>query len=119
MNQNIDYSKNYKRTIFAWSLYDFANQPYTTLNITFIYSTFFVDQLASSYDGADSIWLYAVSVSSIIIALLSPIMGAVADKSGYRKTFLIMWTWVCVAGSFLLYFPLEGQIFFALSLVII
>ena len=37
---NID---NYKRTIFSWSIYDFANQPFTTINLTFVYSTFFVD----------------------------------------------------------------------------
>ena len=32
--------KHYKRTIFSWSIYDFANQPFTTLVITFIYGTF-------------------------------------------------------------------------------
>ena len=119
MNENIDYNKNYKRTIFTWSLYDFANQPFPTIIITFIYALFFREHISSGYGDGDAMWLYAISASSIIIALLSPIMGAIADKSGYRKTFLIMWTWVCIAGSFLLYFPLEGQIIFALSLIII
>ena len=115
----VEYTKNYKRTIFTWSLYDFANQPFPTLIITFIYSAFFADFLASDFESADSMWLYAVSISSILIALLSPIMGVIADKSGYRKTFLIAWTWICVIGSILLFFPLKGQIIFALSLVVI
>ena len=86
----IDYTKNYKRTIFTWSLYDFANQPFPTIIITFIYSIFFTGYIAQEYNNPDSIWLYAVSLSSIIIALLSPIMGTIADSSGYRKTFLVL-----------------------------
>ena len=106
--------KNYKRTIFSWSLYDFANQPFTTIILTFIYSTFFVDFIALDAESGSVAWGRAVSISSIFIAILSPIMGAVADAGGYRKTFLIFWTWVCVVFSFLLYYPLHGDIFYSL-----
>ena len=41
-------------------------------------------------------------------------MGAIADRGGYRKLFLIFWTWICILFSFLLYFPLPGDIFIAL-----
>jgi len=115
----IDYSKNYKRTIFTWSLYDFANQPYPTIIITFIYSNFFTKTLAADYPNGDVMWLFAISICAIIIALLSPLMGAIADRSGYRKTYLILSTWICVISTIFLYFPLPGQIFFALTLVII
>lgn len=115
----IDYTKNYKRTIFTWSLYDFANQPFPTIIITFIYSIFFTGYIAQEYNNPDSIWLYAVSLSSIIIALLSPIMGTIADSSGYRKTFLVLLTWLCIIACAMLYFPVQGQIFFALALIII
>ena len=115
----IDYTKNYKRTILTWSLYDFANQPYPTIIITFIYANFFTTTLAAEYPNADVIWLFAISICAIIIALLSPLMGAIADTSGYRKTYLIMSTWICVVSTIFLYFPLPGQIFFALTLVII
>ncbi len=117
--ESIDYTKNYKRTIFTWSLYDFANQPYPTIIITFVYSSFFTHDLASNYSNADSLWLFAISICAIIIALLSPLMGAIADRSGYRKTYLILCTWICIISSLFLYFPMQGQIFFALSLVII
>ena len=118
--ESIDYTKNYKRTIFTWSLYDFANQPYPTIIITFVYASFFTHDLAKGYySDPETLWLFAISICAIIIALLSPLMGAIADRSGYRKTYLILSTWVCIISSLFLYFPMQGQIFFALSLVVI
>ena len=114
-----DYTKNYRRTIFTWSIYDFANQPYPTIIITFVYSAFFTGNLASSYSNPDSLWLFAISICAIIVALLSPLMGAIADRSGYRKVYLISCTWVCILSCIFLYFPTEGQVFLALFLVII
>ena len=95
-------------------MYDFANQPFTTIILTFVYSTFFTDFIASNPEKGAVLWGRAVTICSIVIAVLSPIMGAIADSGGYRKVFLIFWTWVCVFFSFLLYFPLQGQIFEAL-----
>lgn len=107
--------KNYKRIIFSWSIYDFANQPFTTIILTFVYSAFFADYMVidDSMDGT-VLWGRAITICSIIIALISPIMGAIADRAGYRKFFLIFWTWICVIFSFFLYFPLPGQVYSAL-----
>ena len=41
-------------------------------------------------------------------------MGAIADNGGYRKKFLIFWTWICIIFSMLLYFPLKGEMLLAL-----
>ena len=102
----------YKRTIFSWSIYDFANQPFTTIIVTFIYSTFFASTIfLGSEEAGVSAWGKAITISSIIVAILSPLMGAIADRGGYRKLFLIFWTWVCIIFSFLLYYPLPGDIF--------
>ena len=105
---------NYKRTIFSWSIYDFANQPFTTIILTFVYSTFFSDFIAHSPEEGAIAWGRAVTISSICIAILSPVMGALADNGGYRKIFLIFWTWICIVFSFLLYYPIQGQIFYSL-----
>ena len=106
---------NYKRTIFSWSLYDFANQPFTTIILTFVYSTFFTDFIAPSGEVGAIMWGRAVSISAICVAILSPIMGAIADNGGYRKIFLIFWTWICIIFSFMLYFPLKGEMLLALT----
>ena len=108
-------NNNYKRTIFSWSIYDFANQPFTTITITFIYSVFFAKFIfTGEFKEGTELWAMAITISSLIIASLSPIMGAIADNGGYRKLFLIFWTWVCIIFSFCLYFPTQGDVFNAL-----
>ena len=108
-----------KLTVFSWSLYDFANQPFTTLVVTFIYGTFFTKVIAENEIVGTALWSRAITITAIAVALLSPIMGAIADIGGLRKRFLIFWTWVCILGSFLLWFPVEGQVVFALTAFII
>ena len=111
----IENNKSYKRTIFSWSIYDFANQPFTTITVTFIYSTFFASTIfLGSEEAGISAWGKAITISSLVIAFLSPIMGAIADNGGYRKLFLIFWTWICILFSSLLYFPKQGDVFNAL-----
>lgn len=113
-------SKKKKSTqIISWSLYDFANQPYTTLIITFIYSAFFLSYIAPNVDDGTFLWTNAIAISAIFVALISPILGAFADNSGYRKFFLIFFTIVCSIFTALLYFPEKGQVYFALILVVI
>jgi UMF1 family MFS transporter len=113
-------SKKKKSTqIISWSLYDFANQPYTTLIITFIYSAFFLSYIAPNVVDGTFLWTNAIAISAIFVALISPILGAFADNSGYRKFFLIFFTIVCSIFTALLYFPEKGQVYFALILVVI
>jgi UMF1 family MFS transporter len=66
-----------------------------------------------------SYWSWAVSLTAIIVALLSPFMGAVADRGGFRKRFLISFTLICILFTFGLYFVLPGQILMALSFFVI
>ena len=108
-----------KRTIFSWSMYDFANQPFTTLVVTFIYGTFFTKVIAENEIVGTMLWSRGITITAIIVALLSPIMGAIADRGGYRKLYLIFWTWVSIIGVLILWFPVEGQVVFALTAFII
>ena len=100
-------------------MYDFANQPYTTLVITFIYSTYFAKAIAPDEIIGTALWSRAMTITALSVAFLSPLMGAIADRTGYRKLFLIFWTYVCIIGSFALYFPLPGEIYKALFWVVI
>ena len=108
-----------KLTVFSWSMYDFANQPFTTLIVTFIYGTFFTKVIAENEIVGTLLWSRGITITALIVAFLSPLMGAIADKGGYRKLYLIFWTWVSIAGSLLLWFPIEGQVIFALTAFII
>jgi len=108
-----------KKRVFAWSMYDFANQPFTTLVITFIYGTFFTKVIAENEIIGTTLWSRAMTITAITVAILSPIMGAFADKGGYRKFFLMFWTYVCIVGTFALYYPLPGEVYKALFWVVI
>lgn len=107
------------REIISWSFYDFANQPYTTLIITFIYSAFFVNYIAPNETNGTFLWANAISITAICVGILSPILGAFADSGGYRKFFLIFFTILCSIFTALLYIPDSGDVFLALVLVIL
>ena len=101
--------------MFSWCCYDFANSSFTTLVVTFIYSSYFASEIAPDEDTGMAFWGYAVAVSALIIAFLSPCLGALADRGAYRKPFLLAATGLAVAGSVALYFPVEGEVFAALA----
>ena len=107
------------KQIISWSFYDFANQPYTTLIITFIYSAFFVNYIAPNEIEGTFLWANAISITAIIVAFLSPLLGAFADETGYRKFFLVFFTLLCSLFTALLYFPEKGDLSLAIAFVII
>ena len=46
-------------------------------------------------------------------------LGALADRGGYRKFFLIFFTWMCAIFSIVLYLPKAGDVYFALSIFVL
>lgn len=108
-----------RRTIHSWALFDLANSSFTTVIVTFVYATYFVEVIASSPNTGFRLWAWAISVSGILVAILSPFMGAVADSGGYRKRFMVVSSVVCIGGSIVLFFPVSGQIWFALITFVI
>ena len=110
--------KNSKEVI-AWSLYDFANQPFTTIIVTFIYSAFFVSVIAENEKDGTFLWSIGIATTAIVVSIVSPILGAIADRAGYRKLFFISSTWICALFSILLYLPVHGDTYLALLLFVI
>ena len=108
-----------KKQVFSWALYDFANQPFTTIIVTFLYSIFFVNEIALNEQYGTTMWSYAIAITAIVVSFLSPILGALADSIGYRKFFLTVFTWITCLCSVFLFFPQNGQVFFALTLFVI
>jgi len=108
-----------RKEVFAWSFYDFANQPFTTIIVTFIYSSFFTKVIAENEQIGTTMWANSVALTAVIVAFLSPFLGAIADSGGYRKFFLIIFTWISAVFSILLYFPESGDTLMALTLFVI
>ena len=102
------------RAIWSWALFDFANSPFTTLVVTFIYSKYFAQAIAADDITGTVLWSRGVTVSALVVAGLSPFLGALADRGGFRKRFLALATSVCIAGSVALFWFEPGQVLPAL-----
>jgi len=103
-----------KNKIFVWSLYDFASQPFSTIIVTFIYSAFFTTYIVEDVGKGTLLWTRVISISAIIAAILSPILGAIADRNSSRKLMLILTTYISIIFIGLLYFPEKGDVMFSL-----
>lgn len=108
-----------KRAVWSWALYDFANSPFTTLVVTFVYSTFFTQVIAADPVLGTAQWSRAITVTALVVALCSPVLGALADRGGYRKLFVLVATALCVVATAELYNVLPGQVARALVTVVI
>ena len=75
---------------FSWALFDWANQPYFTLVTTFIFAPYFTSYVVGNAIRGQELWGYGQAVAGLCIALLSPVMGAMADASGRRKPWILV-----------------------------
>jgi UMF1 family MFS transporter len=103
-----------RRTLFGWVVFDFANSAYTTLVVTFVYSTYFVSTMAPDPLIGTALWSRGVTLTALCVAFFSPLLGALADQGGLRKPFLFLSTAVTVAGTAVLYWIEPGQMMWAL-----
>src|SRR5690606_19919421 len=108
-----------RKAVLGWAMYDFANSAFTTLVVTFVYATYFTQGIADDELTGTAFWSRGVTITAIVVALLSPFLGAWADRRGARKRFLFATTAVCVVFTALLFFPTEGQVLQALAYVVV
>ncbi|TXT57702.1 MAG: conserved membrane protein of unknown function [Candidatus Thorarchaeota archaeon] len=84
-----------KKEQIGWYLYDLANTSFTVLIVTALFPLYF-RLLVGNETLGDAMWGYAGSITMIIIALSSPVLGAIADFGGSKKKFMAFYTAVCV-----------------------
>ena len=93
-----------KKGIWGWMLFDWAAQPFHTLIITFIFAPYFAGFVAPDAVTGQAWWGYAVGIGGIIIAILSPVLGAIADATGPRKPWIFAFSLLAVVGSYALWY---------------
>jgi UMF1 family MFS transporter len=103
-----------KKAMFGWVMYDFANSAFTTLIVTFIYAAYFTKAIAPNEIDGTIFWSRGVTVSALAVALLAPLLGTMADRSGLRKRYLLFSTVIAIVSAAMLYRPLPGQVMQAL-----
>ena len=62
-----------KKQVISWSLYDFANQPFTTIIVTFVYGAFFTKYIVADEHTGTLLWSSAIAITAIVVSILSPI----------------------------------------------
>jgi UMF1 family MFS transporter len=108
-----------RRAIVAWTLYDFANSPFTTLVVTFVYANYFAEVIAPNSIEGTALWGYAITVTALVVAIGSPVLGALADQGGFRKRFLVVATLISAGATAALFGILPGQVLKALVVFVV
>ncbi len=92
------------KAIVAFCLYDFANSAFTTIVVTFVFATYFTTAVAADPTTGGAQWSFAMALAGIIIAVLSPIFGAIADQTGRRKIWVLVISLICIVATALLWY---------------
>ncbi|MGO4122825.1 MFS transporter [Inquilinus sp. YAF38] len=90
--------------IFGWCLYDWAMSAFNTVIGTFVFSVYFTKGIVGDADHGAALWGVAVGSGGIVVALLSPVLGAVGDYGGRRKAWLAGCVAVAAVPTALLWF---------------
>ncbi|PTV93133.1 UMF1 family MFS transporter [Halanaerobium saccharolyticum] len=100
-----------KKTVYAWAMYDWANSAFATVILATVLPIFYKDVAGINLPGnlATSYWGYTQTIAMLIIAVISPILGAAADYSDSKKSFLKFFVFLGITGTALLFFVNEGN----------
>jgi UMF1 family MFS transporter len=99
-----------RAAVISWIFFDWAAQPYFTLITTFVFAPYFATHVAADPASGQSLWGFATAASGLLIALMSPILGAIADASGRRKPWIAAFGALLVIGSSLMWFGKPGDL---------
>ena len=106
-----DIPKKYPRrpAVISWIFFDWAAQPYFTLITTFVFAPYFAAFVAPDPASGQALWGFATAAAGLMIALMSPILGAIADANGRRKPWIAGFGALLVIGSSLMWFGKPGD----------
>ncbi|MFC1975101.1 MFS transporter [Chloroflexota bacterium] len=103
--------KAYRKVVNSWAMYDWANSAFVTTIMAAVLPVYYNNVAGETLPGntATAYWGYTTSIALFIMALLAPILGAIADFSGVKKRLLVAFAAIGVLFSALLYFVTTGD----------
>ena len=109
------------KPFLSYCLYDWANSPFATVIITFVFSAYFERAIVGNAERASVLWGWSISISAFLIACLSPFIGRHIDKNLSHKFWLIILTTISSLGAALFWFayPVPESVIFVCVLVIV
>ena len=112
-------SRGGRFTLVSWLLFDFANTSFSVMMVTFAFPLYFKNVICGGESFGDALWGISLGISMLIVAVISPVLGAAADFSGRRKRFLFVFTLLSVAATALLGFTGPGSVLVAVILFVV
>lgn len=98
-----------RREIWGWCFYDFANSSYSTVISLVAYAVWFKEVVCEGGNG-ELLWGLSISASMLLIGVVSPYVGAIADASAAKKQWLFFYTVVCIAATGMLFTVGPGDV---------
>lgn len=92
-----------KKAIWAWTMYDWGNSAFATTVMAAVLPNYFLTYIATNNEAL-ALWGYTVAIGSLFAALVSPVLGAIADFRGSKKTFLAFFAGLGVLSTALMFF---------------
>jgi UMF1 family MFS transporter len=106
-----DMRENYppRLAVISWILFAWAAEPFFTLMTTFVFAPYFATHVAADPASGQALWGFATAAAGLTIALMSPVLGAIADASGRRKPWIAAFGALLVIGASLMWFGKPGD----------
>ncbi|HXL12569.1 MAG TPA: MFS transporter [Bradyrhizobium sp.] len=98
-----------RAAVISWIFFDWAAQPFFTLITTFVFAPYFATHVAPDPASGQAWWGFATAAAGLVIALMSPLLGAIADASGRRKPWIAAFGALLVIGASLMWFGRPGD----------
>ena len=108
-----------KRGIFGWMMFDWAAQPFFTVVITFVFGPYFAARMAGDPVAGQFAWSLTATIAGIVIAILSPVLGSIADATGNRKRWIAFFAVVKVLALLSLWWAAPGSSVVAIGLLVV
>jgi UMF1 family MFS transporter len=109
-----------RKQVGAWALFDFANSVYPAVVASTVFQVYYINTIVGNEDRlGDLYWGWAVSLSALIVALSSPILGAIADRVGVRKRFMAFYVTMCLTGVALFTILGPGMVFWGFVIFVV
>jgi UMF1 family MFS transporter len=105
------------RKAWAWAVYDWANSSFPTVVSTFVIAAYFAQGIAPDPATGQAQWGWMQSLAAVVIALLSPVLGAVADAGGRRRLMLGLFTMLTAGFTAMIWFARPDPSFATYALV--
>lgn len=120
MDKNRDRDQRVSKwALFSWALYDWANSAFFAVIQTFVFATYFVSSIVEDEAAGSAQWGNTIGAAGLVIAILGPVLGSIADQTGRRKPWILGFSLLCIGATGMLWFVEPSPNFVWLALILI